>query len=117
MAAKMADGEAAVMAKIEAMGPYRDIAARLHEVITDSAPHLQPRLWYGMPGYAKAKTSPVICFFRVDDGNVTFGITEKANLTPEEDAPDQLIGSAWFVTGLDDATERRVAGIVKRATA
>lgn len=102
------------MEKIAAMEPFQDMAARLHEVIMKSAPHLKPRLWYGMPGYAKSKTSPVICFFRADD-YMTFGLTEKANLSQDADAPDQLIGSAWFLTGLDKATEDRIADIVEKA--
>ena len=115
MTKNKADGEAAVTDKIAALGPFHEVARRLHEVIVATAPELEPRLWYGMPGYAKTKSSPVICFFRVDDGHMTFGITEKANLAPEPGARDHLIGSAWFVTGLDEATERRIADIVRRA--
>jgi len=62
-----ADGDAAVRAKIAELPAFQDVAARLHELITEAVPELVPRLWYGMPGYAKAKSSPVICFFRVDD--------------------------------------------------
>ena len=109
------DGTAAVIEKIKGLGDFEDTGRRIHEVIMAAAPELEPRLWYGMPGYAKAKRSPVICFVRVDDGQVTFGITEKADLTPEDGAPDQLIGSAWFVTGLDERTERSIAAIVERA--
>jgi hypothetical protein len=114
MARKKSDDEAAVKEKIAAMQPFQDIAARLHEIIMASAPELEPRLWYGMPGYAKAKSSPVICFFRVDD-HVTFGLTEKANLVPDENASDKLIASAWFFTELDAPTEDRIANIVRRA--
>jgi hypothetical protein len=116
--AKKADGEEAVKAKIAELPAYRDEAARLHEVIMAAAPDLVPRLWYGMPGYAKTKSSPVICFFRVDaDDYVTFGLTEKANLSPDEGAGHQLIGSAWFLTGLDGPTEARIAAIVEQAAA
>lgn len=116
MADKKLDDETAVKNKIGELKAFRDVAARLHEVIMESAPDLKPRLWYGMPGYAKTKSSPVICFFRVDDDDyVSFGLTEKANLTPEDDAPDHLIGSAWFLTELDQPTEDRVATIVAKA--
>lgn len=114
--AKKPDDETAVKDKIASLPAYRDVAARLHEVIVASVPELKPRLWYGMPGYAKAKSSPVICFFRVDDDDyVTFGLTEKANLSVEDDATDRLIGSAWFLTELDAATEDRIAAIVTKA--
>jgi hypothetical protein len=62
---KKADDEAAVLAKIAAMPePYRAMGERLHALILRSAPALRPKVWYGMPGYAKE--GPVICFFRAD---------------------------------------------------
>ena len=115
MAAAKVDDETAVLEKIAALEPHQETAARLHAIILEAAPALLPRLWYGMPGYARAKKSPVICFFRVDDGLLTFGLTEHADLTPDDDATDQLVGSAWFVNGLDEATEARIAGIVRKA--
>ncbi len=110
------DDAAAVAAKIAELPAFRELAGRLHALILESAPELAPRLWYGMPGYAKAKSKPVICFFRVDDDQrVTFGITEHADLTPEPDAPDHLINSAWFLSELDEPTEQRIAEIVRKA--
>ena len=110
------DDEAAVRDKIAELPAFGDVAARLHELILETAPELTPRLWYGMPVYARAKSSPVICFFRVDDDQyVTFGLTEKANLAPDEGAADKLMGSAWFLTELDGPTEARLADIVRRA--
>jgi hypothetical protein len=110
---KEADGLAAVLAKIAQMpAPYRAMGERLHEIITSSAPELTPRTWYGMPAYAKE--GKVVCFFRVDK-YMTFGLTEDANLTREEGAPHQLMGSAWFFTALDDATEAKLSDIVRKA--
>jgi hypothetical protein len=112
-AAKKADGEAAVLEKIAAMPvPYRAIGERLHEIITKSVPGLTPRTWYGMPAYAK--DGKVVCFFRVDK-YMTFGLTEDANLTREEGAPHQLMGSSWYFSGLDDATEAKLSAIVREA--
>ncbi len=116
MATASSDGEAAVLNKINELPAYQDVAARLHAVIMECAPHLVPRLWYGMPGYAATKRGPVIVFFRVDDEDyVSFGITEKANLALDEDAADQLRPSAWFLTDLDEPTESRIAAIVTKA--
>lgn len=118
MADEKITDEQAVADKIAGLTAFREVAARLHEVITDAVPDLKPRLWYGMPGYAKSKSGPVICFFRVDaDDYVTLGLTEKANLGVEDDASDQLIGSAWFLTALDRPTEGRIAAIVRKAAA
>ncbi len=111
------DDEAAVRDKIAALPAFRDVAERLHDVIMHAAPDLKPRLWYGMPGYAPAKSKPVVCFFRVDDDRyVTLGLTEKANLVPDVDGPEHLLPSAWFLTGLDDAAEARIASIIETAT-
>jgi len=50
------------------------------------------------------------------DKYMTFGLTNKANLTREEGASHQLLGSAWFFTALDDATEAKLSAIVRKAT-
>ncbi len=106
--------EAGLLAKIAAMPePWAGFAERLHSLITRSAPALRPTVWYGMPAYAK--DGKTVCFFRADKKYMTFGFTQDANLRPEEGAPDQLIGSAWYFTGLDDATEARLSAIVHRA--
>src|SRR6516225_440887 len=61
--ADKADGESAVLAKISAMPePDRSMGQRLHAIIKASAPALAPRLWYGMPAYAK--DGNVVCFFQ-----------------------------------------------------
>lgn len=115
MATKPTDEEA-VRDKIAALPAFNDVAARLHEVILAAAPELQPRLWYGMPGYALAKKSPVLCFFRVDDDRyVTLGLSEHAQHEPDPDTGDLLMGSAWFLTALDGPTEARIADIVRNA--
>lgn len=112
-AAQKADGEAAVLEKIAAMaGEYAAMGERLHRLIRAAAPGLQPRLWYGMPAYAK--DGDVICFFRADK-YMTFGLNEKANHTLEEGAPHRLRESAWFFSELDEATEAKLAAIVRKA--
>ena len=47
------------------------MAERLHEAITASAPGLSPKLWYGMPGYAK--DGKVLCFFQPADEHGSAG--------------------------------------------
>src|SRR5437899_1592212 len=61
--ADKADGESAVLAKIAEMPKSdRALGKRLHAIIKASAPALSPRLWYGMPAYAK--DGKVVCFFQ-----------------------------------------------------
>ena len=56
------EGESAVLAKIAEMAEAdRVLGNRLHAIITANAPTLAPRLWYGMPAYAK--DGKVVCFF------------------------------------------------------
>src|SRR5262245_4262696 len=58
-----ADAENEVLPKIAEMPePDRTIAERLHAVIRASAPALSPKLWYGMPAYAR--DGKVVCFFQ-----------------------------------------------------
>jgi hypothetical protein len=112
-AAKKADGEAAVLAKIAAMpAPYCAMGERLHALILRSAPALQPTVWYGMPGYAR--DGKTVCFFRADKKYMTFGYTQDANVSREEGAPHQLIESGWYFTALDDATEAKLSAIVRK---
>lgn len=115
MADKASKDTSAVLDKIAAMRPpYRAMGERVHAAILRAAPSLKPRVWYGMPGYAL--DGPVLCFFRVDEVYMTFGLTEKATFSVEKGAADQLMASAWFFSGLDDATEKRIAAIVRKAT-
>jgi hypothetical protein len=112
-AAKKADGEAAVLAKIAGMpAPYRAMGERLQALILRSAPALQPTLYYGMPWCAK--DGKRVCFFRADK-YMTFGLTEEANLTREEGALHHLLASAWYFTALDDPTEAKLSAIVRKA--
>ena len=61
---KRAGDAAAVQAKIAEMPqPDRSTAERLHTIVTDAAPELLPKLYYGQPGWAKAG-GKVIVFFR-----------------------------------------------------
>lgn len=93
--------------------PYRMIGDRLHATILGAGPKLKPRLWYGMPGYATGRSTPVLVFFRLDDGVMSLGLTEKAHL--EREPGTTLRPSAWFLEEIDDATLARVADLVRTA--
>lgn len=107
------DGEAEVLANIAAMPePDRAIAERLHTIIKGSAPVLSPRLWYGMPAYAK--DGHVICFFQSADKfktrYATFGFQHDANL--DEGA---MWPVAFAVRQLTEVEEATIAALVKKA--
>jgi uncharacterized protein YdhG (YjbR/CyaY superfamily) len=111
--ADKADGESAVLAKIAEMpGPDRAMAERLHAVIKASAPALSPRLWYGMPAYAK--DGKVVCFFqsaqKFNTRYATFGFSDAANL--DEGA---MWPTAFALTELTAADEARISALLKKA--
>src|SRR4030081_992515 len=111
--ADKADGESAVLAKIAEMPePDRAIGERLHAVIKASAPALSPRLWYGMPAYAK--DGKVVCFFqsaqKFKTRYASVGFSDEANL--DEGA---MWPTAFALTELTAADEARMGALVKKA--
>ncbi len=111
--ADKADEESAVLAKIGEMpAPDRALGERLHAIITASAPALSPKLWYGMPAYAK--DGKVVCFFqpahKFKTRYATFGFNDSANL--DEGA---LWPVAFAMKELTAAEEARIGALVKKA--
>src|SRR5213594_5013420 len=111
--ADKADGESAVLAKIAEMPePDRTMGKRLHAIIKASAPVLSPRLWYGMPAYAK--DGEVVCHFqpaqKFKTRYATLGFSDAANLDE---------GAMWpVVFALKELTpteEARISALVKKA--
>ncbi|KQQ92634.1 hypothetical protein ASF62_12385 [Leifsonia sp. Leaf325] len=113
-AEKAAAEEAAVMAKIAAMQqPDRDLAERLHAIVTDAAPELSPKLYYGQPGWAQ--NGKVIVFFRsgLDDKArySTLGFSVNAKL--DNDAG--LWPSSYALDHLTDESAELIGRMVRRA--
>jgi uncharacterized protein YdhG (YjbR/CyaY superfamily) len=111
--ADKADGERAVLAKLaELPEPDRVLGQRLHAVITASAPALSPRLWYGMPAYAK--DGKVVCFFqsaqKFNSRYATLGFNDTANLDDGAMWP-----TAFALRELTAAEEARIGALVKKA--
>ena len=111
--ADKADGESAVLAKIAEMPePDRAMGERLHAIIKAIAPALSPRLWYGMPAYAR--DGKVVCFFqsaqKFNTRYATFAFSDTANL--DEGA---LWPVAFALKELTAAEEARIGALVKKA--
>jgi uncharacterized protein YdhG (YjbR/CyaY superfamily) len=107
------DGEAEVLATIAAMPePDRAIAEGLHAIIKANAPVLSPRLWYGMPAYAK--DGKVVCFFqgaqKFKTRYATFGFQHEAHLDDGDMWP-----VAFAVKELTAVEEAKIAVLVKKA--
>ncbi|WP_309116196.1 DUF1801 domain-containing protein [Saccharothrix sp.] len=113
--ATAADAEADVLAKIAAM-PEADrvLAERVHALVKANAPALTPKLYYGMPAYAR--DGKVVCFFqnagKFKSRYATLGFTDAATLDD---------GSMWpasfALTKLTRADESRIAALLTRAVA
>ncbi|MGI8588435.1 MAG: iron chaperone [Chloroflexia bacterium] len=108
-----ADGESAVLAKIaEMQEPDRAMGERLHAIIKAAAPVLSPKLWYGMPAYAK--DGKIVCFFqcaqKFKTRYATLGFNDKANLDE-----GGLWPVAFALKELTAAEEERIGALVKKA--
>ena len=105
--------ESAVLAKIAAMpAPDRAMGERIHAIIKASAPELEPRLWYGMPAYAKGGN--VVCFFqdaqKFRSRYATLGFSDKAKLDE-----GQMWPTGFALKTLTAADEARIVALVKKA--
>jgi len=111
--ADKSDGETAVLATIAAM-PEADrvIGERLHAIIKASAPILSPKLWYGMPAYAR--DGKVVCFFQSREKfktrYATFGFQHEAHLDEGNMWP-----TAFALKKVTAAEEEKIAALVKKA--
>jgi uncharacterized protein YdhG (YjbR/CyaY superfamily) len=108
-----ADGESAVQAALGEMSPKdRALGTRIHAVVTESAPELSPKTWYGMPAYAK--DGKVVCFFRnagkFKERYAMFGFNDSAKLDEGSMWP-----IAYALTELTPADEAKIRKLVKRA--
>jgi uncharacterized protein YdhG (YjbR/CyaY superfamily) len=111
--ADAANAEGEVLAKIaELPKSDRALAERLHAIIKASAPALTPRLWYGMPAYAK--DGKVLCHFQAAQKfktrYATLGFSDAANLDEGNMWPN-----AYALTTLTAADEARIGALVKKA--
>ncbi len=111
--ADKADEEAEVLAKIAEMPePDRTMGKRLHAIVKANAPALSPRLWYGMPAYARE--GKVVCHFqsaqKFKTRYSTFGFSDAAHLDEGD-----LWPVAFALKELTAADQARIAALVKKA--
>lgn len=108
-----ADGDKVVLARIAKMSePDRALGKRIHAIVMAAAPQLTPRLWYGMPAYAK--DDKVVCFFqdaaKFKARYATLGFSDKAKLDDGAMWP-----TSFGLKQLTAADETRIAALVKQA--
>lgn len=93
--------------------PDKTNAERIHAIVTEVAPSLSPKLFYGSPAYANA------------DGKVVFFYQERAKFKARYgnlaffDAAQLDDGTMWAtgfaVTELSSSDEKRIAELVRKA--
>ena len=111
--ADAAEGDTEVLAKLAEMpAAERALGERLHALIKASAPGLTPRLWYGMPAYAK--DGKIVCHFQ-NAGKfkmryATLGFSDAAKI--DEGA---MWPVAYALMKLTAADEAKIATLVKKA--
>ena len=111
--AQRIEGEREVLAKIADMpGPDRTIAERLHTLITETAPVLIPRTYYGMPAYSK--DGKVVVFFKPASKfgarYATLGFEDAAMIDDGE-----MFATSFGIKELVPADEARIADLVRKA--
>jgi uncharacterized protein YdhG (YjbR/CyaY superfamily) len=110
---KKADGLTEVLENIKAM-PEQDaaMAMKFHSIVEKTAPDLKPRLWYGMPAYAK--DGKVLCFYqsasKFNARYATFGFEEQAAL--DEGA---MWPTSYALTSIGDEEEARIVELIRKA--
>lgn len=113
---KSAKAEKDLKAALDAIAALPDderaMAERIHEIVTETAPHLAPKTWYGFPSYAR--DGKIVVFFspasKFKTRYSSLGFEEAANLDD---------GSMWpvsfAITKLTKADEKLIAELVARA--
>jgi uncharacterized protein YdhG (YjbR/CyaY superfamily) len=112
-AAKAAEEAAACLAKIAEMPDAdRVIAERVHAIITETAPDLAVKTWYGMPAYAR--DGKVVCFFKpagkFKSRYTTLGFEDAAALDD-----GTMWATSYALTAVTDADEKKIRALVKKA--
>jgi uncharacterized protein YdhG (YjbR/CyaY superfamily) len=109
------EGEAAIKDALKKMSPSdRKLGERVHAIVTETAPELTPKTWYGMPSYAN-KDGKVVIYFR-DAAK----FKERYALLGFQDPSKLDKGTMWPVAyaltdKLSAADENEIRKLVKKA--
>lgn len=102
-----------VLNAIEEMAPNdKQLAKRIHELVTKHAPELKPKTWYGMPAYANKEGKALIFFqaaSKFDSRLATLGISEHAQLDEGLMWP-----TSWSIKKIDQEVEAQLLELIER---
>lgn len=111
--AKIEKENQACLDAIEALeGTDRIIAERVHVIVLEEAPHLNPKTFYGFPAYAK--DGKVVVFWQpASKFNTRYGTVSFDETAQLDDGPMWPVSFA--VIEMTDAVERRIRELVRAA--
>ena len=106
-------GEKDLLDKIgEMSGNDREIAERLHALVSTVAPELMPKTWYRQPAYAR--DGQIVVFFQAaqkfDSRYPTLGFNDPAKLDDGTMWPTSFALTEWTAEN-----EKAIAALVKKA--
>ncbi|HKI80460.1 MAG TPA: DUF1801 domain-containing protein [Pseudodesulfovibrio sp.] len=111
---KREEGEKDLLEKVGEMNKTdKAIAMRIHEIVSEAAPELWPKTWYGMPAWS-IEGKKIVCFFQSGEKfqtrYCTFGFQQDANMDDGNMWP-----TSWAITKLTAKEEKQIAALVKQA--
>jgi uncharacterized protein YdhG (YjbR/CyaY superfamily) len=115
-AEERAEGLNDLRAQLAKMPPDdRSMGERIHEIVSNAAPALVPKTYYGMPAYAtEGKNGKVVAFYKPKSKfkvrYSTVGFQPDARLDDGEMWPTE-----FAVIKLTPAVEKRIADLIKKA--
>ena len=114
--AKKADEAQACLDAIAAMPDGdRELAERVHTLVSEAAPDLRPKTWYGMPAYVD-QDSKVVCFFKPASKfgarYATLGFNDVARLDDGDLWPTE-----YAVTSMSGAVSTTIEKLLRKAVA
>lgn len=109
-------GLKSVLDAIAGLGPDDKVLAEgLHKIVTEVAPDLVPKTYYGMPGYANADGKIVVFIQpagKFKTRYATVGFEHPANLDDGD-----MWATAFALVAFTPETEKRLTALVKSAVA
>ena len=93
-------------------GTDKDVAECLHRVVTEEAPHLDAKTWYGFPSYAQE--GKIVVFYqpasKFDTRYGTIGFQQDAHLDDGD-----IWATSFAVVNVTDAVEGQIRELVRKA--
>ncbi len=92
----------------------RVLAEKVHQLVSEEAPELAPKTWYGMPAWAR--DGKVVVFFqgaeKFEARYATLGFSDQAALDE-----GTMWANSYALTGIGEAEEQAIRALLRRASA